>query len=181
ANQLRHEVRTGATAFDVTHVYDPAGNRAVQIDAGVRTTYTVDAANQLTLALTGAARTTYTHDACGNRTRKDAPAAITLYTWDERSRMRPAEPVSGRITMSYDGSGRRVQKQSGGQTRVFLYDFEKVLQERDGGDALTREYTSTTELYGDLLSAYDGSGTSFYEPDVLGSTDALLNDAGSET
>src|SRR5262249_10352976 len=78
AHQLRHEVRSGATSFDVTHVYDAAGNRTVQIDAGVRTTYTVDAANQLTLALTGTARTTYTHDACGNRTRKDAPAALTL-------------------------------------------------------------------------------------------------------
>src|SRR5262249_40907522 len=57
------------------------------------------------------------------------------------------------------------------------------LQERDGGDALTKEYTSTTELYGDLLSAYasNGGATSYYEPDALGSTDALLDDAGSET
>jgi hypothetical protein len=39
----------------------------------------------------------------------------------------------------------------------YLYDLERVLRESDGEGGLLREYTSTNELYGDLLSAYDGS------------------------
>ena len=40
--------RTGSlVGFHVTHVYDPAGNRTVQIDSGSRTTYVYDDANQL--------------------------------------------------------------------------------------------------------------------------------------
>lgn len=61
--------------------------------------------------------------------------------------------------------------------RKYIYDFEKVLQERDDSDVLKSEYTSTTELYGDLLSAFDGNSTNYYEPDALGSTDALINES----
>lgn len=83
--------------------------------------------------------------------------------------------------MSYSARGKRVQKQSATQTTKFLYDFGKVLQETDGGGTTTHEYTSTTDQYGDLLSAYDGSSTSYYEHDALGSTDALINDAEAAT
>jgi len=38
-----------------------------------------------------------------------------------------------------------------------------------------REYTSTTEQYGNLLSAYASNQSSYYEFDGLGSTDALLS------
>jgi RHS repeat-associated protein len=63
----------------------------------------------------------------------------------------------------------------------YIYDFEKVLQETDGSNAVQNEYTSTTELYGDLLSAFDGSSTKYCEPDALGSTDALINEAQAQT
>lgn len=62
-------------------------------------------------------------------------------------------------------------------TRKYIYDFEKVLQERDAADVLKSEYTSTNEIYGDLLSAFDGTSTNYYEPDALGSTDALIDEA----
>ncbi len=44
--QLVHEQRAGSHEFNVTYTCDPAGNRTAQDDAGERTTYTYDAANQ---------------------------------------------------------------------------------------------------------------------------------------
>jgi RHS repeat-associated protein len=83
--------------------------------------------------------------------------------------------------MSYDADGRRVKKEAPSETRQYVYDFERVLQEADGGGATEKTYTSTAEQYGDLTSAYDGSDTSYYQFDGLGSTAALLNDAQAET
>src|SRR5258708_1471970 len=65
--------------------------------------------------------------------------------------------------------------------RKYIYDHDKVLQETDGSGVTQKEYTSTTELYGDLLSAYDGTSAKYYEPDALGSTDALINEAQAVT
>jgi RHS repeat-associated protein len=179
AYQLVREFRTGATAFNVTYAYDPAGNRSVQTDSGTRTSYTLDAANQLTLENTSGARTSYTNDSCGNRTLKNAPGGMVFYAWDEKNRLKQVDPVGGPVTMLYNGDNKRVQKKTSGQTRKFLYDLDKVLEEYDATGAVSKEYTSTTEQYGELLSAFSGGNTSYYEPDALGSTDALLNDAGT--
>jgi hypothetical protein len=46
----------------------------------------------------------------------------------------------------------------------------------DGSFNTTHEYTSTAELYGDLVSGYDGTNKTYYQYDALGSTDALLDD-----
>jgi RHS repeat-associated protein len=57
----------------------------------------------------------------------------------------------------------------------YVYDGDTVLQETDGSGTTLAEYTSTAQGYGDLLSAYDGSAAKYYEPDALGSTDALAD------
>ncbi len=181
AGQLRREQRNGTGTFDVTHVYDPAGNRTLMIDSGVRTTATFDAANELLVEKTNSARTTYQYDANGNTTRKDTGSALTIYDWDARNRMTAAKPVGTPVTSTYDGAGKRVKKQVGAATKQFLYDYENLLRETDGSDNLEREYTSTNEQYGDLISAYDGSSSSYYEFDPQYSTEALLDDSGAVT
>jgi RHS repeat-associated protein len=57
----------------------------------------------------------------------------------------------------------------------YIYDGDTVLQEYDGAGVTQKEYTSTAQGYGDLLSAYDGTSAKYYEPDALGSTDALAD------
>ena len=109
------------------------------------------------------------------------PSGMTFYNWDETNRLSVANPVAGPVSMLYNGEGQRVRKQTATQTRNFFFDFENVLQEYDGTGDTTKEYTSTREQYGDLLSAYDGSSTTYYEPDAIGSTDALLDDTQSVT
>jgi len=180
SNQLIRETRSGAHGFDATHVYDASGNRVLQVDGGTVTTFTFDAANQISSRWQGGVgTTTYGHDAAGNRTIVSAPGGTTYYTWDEENHMVVANPPPGLVTMAYSAEGKRVQKQSWMATTNYLFDFKKVLQETDGMGNLKHEYTSTNEVYGDLLSAYDGSGTSYHQFDALGSTDALLDDSGS--
>ena len=59
--------------------------------------------------------------------------------------------------------------------RKYIYDGDAVLQETDGAGNVLTEYTRTGGGYGDLLSAYDGTNARYYEPDALGSTDALAD------
>ncbi len=180
SGQLRREQRNGSGSFDVTHLYDPVGNRTLMIDSGIRTTATFDAANELLVERTNSARTTYQYDANGNTTRKDTGSALTIYRWDVRNRMTAAQPVSTPVTSTYDGSGKRVKKEVAANTKQFLYDFENLLSEADGSGNVEREYTSTVEQYGELLSAYSGT-SSYYVFDPQYSTEALLDDSGSVT
>ncbi len=83
--------------------------------------------------------------------------------------------------MLYDGDGKRLERQTPSQSRLFVYDFDKVLQEADGSGATQKQYASTEEQYGDLLSAYGGGQASYYAFDGLGSADALLAPDGTAT
>ena len=179
AGQLGRELRTGANAIAVTHAYDPAGNRTLQIDVGTRTTFAFDAGNQLTVQRTGAARTTYQYDASGNRTQQDAPAETTYYAWDAHNRMVSAEPMAGKVTFAYDGTGRRVLKESPSNSVRFVWDYEKVLQEADGSGTTDQQYLATDQQFGDLVSAYGKGSSKYYGFDALGSTELLLDGTGS--
>jgi RHS repeat-associated protein len=55
------------------------------------------------------------------------------------------------------------------------------LQETDGANTTTKEYTSMAEQYGNLVSAFSGGQSTYYEYDGLGSTDALVSDAQAAT
>src|SRR6516225_6615140 len=81
--------------------------------------------------------------------------------------------------MSYDGDGRRNRRQTPTQTRRYVYDFDKVLQDTDDTGVTQKQYASTEEQYGNLLSAYGGGQATYYAYDGLGSTDALLNPDGT--
>ncbi len=179
AGQLVREFRTGANAANATFTYDPAGNRVLLLDAGQRTTTLYDVANEQVLDLQPTSRTTYLYDLAGNRTQMDAPAATTYYAWDAQNRMTRAEPVAGPVTLAYDGDGRRRSRQTPSATRLFVYDFEKVLQETDDTGLTQKQYASTEEQYGDLLSAYGDGQANYYAFDGLGSTDALLAPDGT--
>jgi YD repeat-containing protein len=167
--QLLRELASGPSIVAVTWSYDPAGNRTLQIDAGQRTTYSYDAANQLNRTTNGAARTTFAYDNCGNRTQKIAPSLATYYSWDEDNRLSMAEPASGPVTMAYDAENRRVLKQSSSSTSAYLYDFEKVVRESDRNADPVRDFTSTDDQYGSLLSEFEAGGgeTLYHDYDAL--------------
>ncbi len=120
----------------------------------------------------------YKYDPAGNRSKKDAPTAATYYTWDPKDRLRWAEPVGGRVTFATDGDGRRVLKQTPSDTTRFVWDLDRVLQETDGSGTTEEQYLTTDDQFGNLVSAYGGGATAYYQPDALGSTEATELGAG---
>ena len=85
---------------------------------------------------------------------------MTDSAWDIRNRPKTVDPIAGRVTFAYDALDRRTTKQT--PTANFVHDFEHLLREVQGGTTV-REYTSTTDPYGDLLSAFGSGATSYYE------------------
>lgn len=63
----------------------------------------------------------------------------------------------------------------------YIYDGDRVLQETDEAGVTQKEYTWNPRGHGDLLSEFDGTSTKYFEPDGLGSTDALVDQSQTVT
>jgi RHS repeat-associated protein len=93
--------------------------------------YTVNGLNQYTSA-GGAA---VTHDLNGNMTSDGA----TTFAYDVENRLISASGAKN-AALAYDPLGRLWQVTSGGATTRFLYDGDRLLEERDGAGTLTRRH-----------------------------------------
>jgi RHS repeat-associated protein len=193
--QLKREQRDGSlglgNGFDFSYAYDNAGNRLTEIDhaTGDVTTSAYDAANQLSHSDSPAGRTSFTYDADGNQLRKETPSELTDYAWDETGKMTLAQPPAGDVSFAYNAQGQRVEKETPAEVRRFLYDFQRLYQERDADDDPLREYTFGPDNYeenpagyGDLISEYDFDDDETYAHayDAQWCTEALLDDAQSQ-
>ena len=112
--QLKNEQRSGSNSYNITYTYDPVGNRLTEINGGVRTTSSYDAANELTRSQVVAGITTYTSDASGNLlTSRNPSNQRTTNTWDFENRLTKVALPSGIVdTFTYNGDGQRVQKRT---------------------------------------------------------------------
>lgn len=96
-------------AYNITHTYDPVGNRLVKNDTGSRTTYTYDVANQLQTAVSSAGTTTFTFDQAGNQQVESAPTGVTTNVWNYENQLTGVVLPSGqRVTMTYNADFRRI-------------------------------------------------------------------------
>jgi hypothetical protein len=85
------------------------------------------------------------------------------------------------LTLAYNAEGRRVRKETPNDVKKFIYDQKKLLQTTDGENDPQRDYTSTVDEYGDLLSEYDGTETTYHLHDGQCSTEVLLDENEPET
>lgn len=176
-DQLTHEIRDGANAYEVTHVWDPVGNRLLKIDGGVRTTATYNAAKELLWTNDSAGRATFAFDASGNLVQQLSPAlGRTSYTWDgENYLVKVALPTAVVNTMIYNADGLRVEKDDSSGTTKSLWDCQNILLDANASNVTQALYTSQPSLFGNLLSQSRGGQSSFYQFEALGSTVALTN------
>jgi RHS repeat-associated protein len=183
AYQLTREVRSGAKGYAVTCTYDAAGNRLTRTDGGARTTYLLDAANQIRRAQAGAGITTYVFDACGNlATLVDPSSHRTSYAWNFHNRLiSVALPASVTNSFVYNGDGLRVQRQDSTGTTNFVWDQQNILEETDAGGALQAVYNLNPQMFGQIVSQLRGSQTSLYLYDGLGSARQLVDSATTIT
>ena len=181
--QLKNEQRSGSNGYNITYTYDPVGNRLSEINGGVRTTSSYDAANALTRSQVVAGITTYTSDAAGNLlTSRNPSIQITTNTWDFENRLTQVALPSAIVdTFTYNGDGQRVQKIDSTGTTKHLWDGQNILLETDGSNIIQVVYTLQPMLYGNLISQRRSGTTSFYLFDGLGSTTQLANSTGSVT
>jgi YD repeat-containing protein len=180
AYQLTHEQRSGVNSYNVTHTFDPAGSRIIK-DTGSRTSFVYDPACRLSYSIDGTGRTTFTHDANGNQTRQEVPSgALTTNVWDfENKNTVVINPDLSRVTFTWNGDQRRVEKDTATTTQKFVFDGNNILIVTDGSNLTQSEYTLEPRDYGLLISQRNNdSGTwvdSYHHFDALGSTDSLTD------
>jgi YD repeat-containing protein len=140
--QLTRERRSGVNGYDVTHVYDPAGNRTLKLDGGSRTTSVYNGANQIVWSQDGSGRTTITYDADGNLTREVKPSGqITTSVWDaENMNSAVLLPDTTRVTYTYNADHLRVRKDTATGTRKYVFDLQNPFTETDGSDVTQAVY-----------------------------------------
>jgi RHS repeat-associated protein len=155
----------------ISYTYDQVGNRLTESRASGTTTYSYNAADELTQA--GSASFTYDED--GNELSADG----RTFSYDLASRV--ASTASGGTTTSYgyDGDGNRVRATTGLDVTNYLWDINSapssLALERDSTGALIRRY-----VYGvQRISLNTGSSAFYYHYDRLGSVVELTSDMGA--
>ena len=158
-NRLSSATESGGTnEWSQTYSYDRYGNRAVTagtvLDAA-RTPQSLSAFDTTTNRIKPSVMSGFGYDTSGNLTTD--PSATVGYDAENH------QTSYGASTYSYDGDGRRVKKQVGSTTTVFVYNV---------AGQLIAEYDNST-------SPPPGSGTSYLISDHLGSTRAVIKPDGT--
>lgn len=115
-----------------TYTYDRVGNRATQATSSAHsaprtTTYTYDAADQLTASTDPDGRTTYGYDADGNQTATTPPTGSqrspVTRAFDAANRMTSQTMATGApVTYAYDAFDNRATEQRGTDTATLAWD-----------------------------------------------------------
>ncbi len=160
----------GASDY-VRWAHDAVGNRLTETRPSGTTTYTYNAADELTQA----GSTGYSYDQSGNET----SAGARTFAYDLANRLASTTSDGTTTTYSYDGEGNRAQSSAGSQITKYLWDASHPLPqlalERDGSGVLLRRY-----LYGHgRISLTSGGATSYYHVDSLGSVANLTSSSGA--
>ncbi|WP_243146922.1 RHS repeat-associated core domain-containing protein [Scytonema sp. UIC 10036] len=178
----------GNRIYDYT--YDKVGNRKTKKEAvnGVTTLteYAYDNNDRLqNEKVNQVAIATYTYDNNGNTLTKTENGMTTTYTWDYENRLGAAtlKNSSGVVLQSmqyrYNDNGIRVASVVNNQETRYLIDtvqpYGQVLEEYSPNGAVQVSYT-----YGnDLISQKQGTKSTYYHVDGLGSTRALTDASGN--
>jgi RHS repeat-associated protein len=139
---------------DRGYSYDAAWNLSRRTNNGAVSTFQVDGKNELTNAPPG----TYSFDGNGNMVELNT-YNIFLYGYDDENRLIGYGTLfNGPITdFAYDGLGRLRKRTEytvyATNVTEYLYDGNRVIQERDGANNLLVSYTRGKDLSGTLEGA----------------------------
>ncbi|MBX9604460.1 MAG: hypothetical protein K2X35_25900 [Bryobacteraceae bacterium] len=170
-NRLKTYTRPGAGSQ--TYSYDRFGNRAVLAGGLIQVTALTpqvadELASSVEVLFPNNRWTALTYDAAGN-VLIDPAGTGRSYTYDAENRVKTATmPNTPAITYSYDGEGRRVRKEVGGQaTTVFVYDaFGQLAAEYGPADGIGVRYLTVDHL-GSTRMVTDQSGAVMKRMDYL--------------
>jgi RHS repeat-associated protein len=154
----------GAVTDDRIYNYDSVGNRLSQTINGTNTSYTYNAANELT-------NPGYVYDANGNLT--GLPSGLTL-SYNAANFTSSVTPSGGSaISMAYSGVDQTERVRAGSTS--FAYDLTGLSQRADASGTVYE----LRDNAGQLLSERSPTGTSYVIFDALGSTIGLTDSSGN--
>lgn len=162
---------TGSTTEN--YVYDKVGNRE---SSHLSSSYVNALFNRVTATQTA----TYGYDSNGNTTLKSEGKEFWRYSWDHENKLTTASTRKSSVRYKYDALGRRIQRIAGNgkENTKYTYEGDDVLLDNDDG-------TITKYLNGpgidNKLRSTNGSSTSYFVSDHLGSTNGLTSSSGSLT
>ncbi|MDQ0931467.1 RHS repeat-associated core domain-containing protein [Streptomyces turgidiscabies] len=154
------------------YTYDKVGNRLTQTGPNSGTTYSYDAADQLTQTVTGAATTNYTYDADGNQTTD----GIDALAYDAANRLRS----KGTTTYTYDVDGNRATAVKSGTTTSYTWDINNELPLLAGESTGSRSAAYSYNELGQIESTKQAQGTFYYHHDLIGTVTDLTNSTGRD-
>jgi RHS repeat-associated protein len=165
--------QNGATLLgNLTYIYDNAGRRVQMGGSFARTglpqpvtTTSYNAANRLTQWGTA----TLTYDLNGNM----MSDGVNSFVWNARNQL--ASMNLGSRSFQYDAYGRRTSKTISGITTNYLYDRANIVQELSGTTPTANLLSGGID---EVFSRTDGTGSSTFVADALGSTLALADPTG---
>lgn len=167
---------SGAT--ETAFTYDKVGNRLTQAKAGKSTTYSYDAADQLTQTTVGATTTSYGYDADGNQT----VAGANKFTYDAANRLTSATVGSSTYGYTYDADGNRAAaSKNGAALRTMTWDLNyrlPLLATENGSSGsliADYQYNPVNQVQGETT----GAGTFYYHHDLLGSVTDITDANGA--
>ena len=153
----------GALLSSWAYSYDASSNRSSQTVNGVTTSYTHNAADQLTAA----GSMTFSYDGNGNELSSSAGRQWVYNAKDQAVSVTP--PGGSALSMSYAGTG-QFERVSAGST---TYTTSALGLSRENLDGYVRDDAGLL-----LLRRTPGSGDHFYLLDGLGSVVGLTNSLG---
>jgi len=168
-----------------TYTYDKVGNRLTATSATglvggsgpTTTTYTYNAADELTQSTTGSTSTAYGYDADGNQT----TAGSNTYTYNAADQLSGADVAGTAYTFTNNAEGNRVTTTSGGtvkQTETWdINGSQPQLATLHGaGGALEGDFHY--DPLGTIQSEHTSAGAFYDYTDDLGSVTDLVSSAG---
>lgn len=161
---------TNTTGEDYT--YDGVGNRLTGPNTTDTMSYNAGNEQQNINA------TQFTYDANGNRIQKTEGGVTTTYTFDDENRLIQITKGTDTIIYAYDPFGRRIAKTVNGTMTRYVYDGNTIVAEYNNLGNVAARYAHSLNI-DEPLAVQQGSATSFYHANGLGSIVALTNAAGS--
>ena len=147
---------------------------------------TINSLNQYTVFNGPQGSRTLNYDFLGNLTNEALGSGDQQYSYDFLNRLVMVLDAGGNVTSyRYDALGRRISKSLGGLTRTrFIYDGDRLIQERDG---VSPGLLVASYVYGagpdEVLTRRRWSGgvasDLFYHTNALGSVSAVTSSAGA--
>jgi RHS repeat-associated protein len=179
--RLTEEVITDTTNGNRTfgYTYDAVGNRQSKTINGVKTTYTYDANDRLlNEKVNGVITAAYSYDNNGSTLTKTENGVMMTYTWNDEKRMVSVTVGNTQqVGYTYNDQGIRVSsKVNSVETRYLLDEgiTANVWEEYSPNGSVQASY-----MYGcDLITQTQGTQTSYYLVDGLGSTRLLTDTQG---